>query len=55
MNFFNKTPPVYMYLIGGLFLGIATISTTKDSIAYSLFSLCGIILIFLAIMKHFKK
>jgi hypothetical protein len=55
MEFFNKISPVSLYLIGGLFLGIAKISTTKDSYPYWLFNICGVILIFLAIMKHFKK
>jgi hypothetical protein len=54
-NKFNNITPVSLYLVGGFLLGIAKVATTKDSFTYWLFCIFGLILIFLAIMKHFKK
>ncbi|MFT7352246.1 MAG: hypothetical protein ACI9XR_002020 [Flavobacterium sp.] len=55
MDFFKNIKPVTLYIVGSSLLGIAAITTKKESFTYWIFSVFGLILIFLAIMKHFKK
>ena len=52
---FQKLSALQMYVIGSLFLTIALNLTEKNSIVYWIINIFGLITVFLAIMKHFKK
>ena len=52
---FQKLSPLQLYLIGSLFLTIGISLTEKNSISYWIINAIGLLVVFFAIMKHFKK